>query len=411
MKMTAFAMIAAVIGSVIYRLVKFRDRSSLKYGLLSLPFFPLLGFLLVEGKVHTVGYNIPNYLQRVALIFSDGSSLLRFFQVFVHESTYFILMSYLIFAGFTLFLVLQWKKIKNQKKEQLSIFMLYGLFSILFLTIITATHIYRADLPLYSRYVSVGLPVIIMLGVIGYDLFINVKNPKKKMYLGSIFILLTALVLLIFPLNEYTNVNTLDLIWIRSLSNVPVLAIASLVFIVLGFLIINRGSPKKIPRRKQSIKHSINSTIHYLLLIAVIISLVVSLPSIGFIEKKDQTLNTNGLLEPGRWLMKYDPHASVVLEDVYSAFSGGGMSVEQWYYLYGSLSFWFPKGHISVLNQSELKEALLSENVNADYLLSTHDLSGYYQPVKKVTMEISVASPRRQEHVQWSFYKCNETAI
>ena len=107
------------------------------------------------------------------------------------------------------------------------------------------------------------------------------------------------------------------------------------------------------------------------------------------ILSKDRLSMERGFNQPARWLMKNDPHASVIMEDAYAAFSGGGMTPEYWDFMYADMQFWFPNGQVFVISKDTLNQFIQLENMSGvDYIVSTHDLTSSYQSGADFYMDV-----------------------
>gem|GEM_PF-1160877 len=413
-KATGFAILASLFCVVMYKIVKNRNRYSLLYIISILPSLPALWqliFPVIEQKstISTIGYEISTYVNRQVAVVSDVSYFNRFLDIMANEFSYFVLMSYIVFMVFTIFLFIYWKKISPKKKENLSIFIVYGLFSVFFLISLTSLHIYRSKYDIYTRYVSVGLPVFIMLGIIGMDLFKRVKNQIASSVSTVVFMLLGLFVILIFPTENYKIVNDLDLVWVTYLQKqclfsidgftIFLIVLWSFVIILIYLLIFKLFFKRNISFFKKSFK------LVHLVLIVLLVSLLVYYPNAHMALEKDDEAEKRGFNGPAQWLMKNDPDAYVLMEDSYSAFSGGGMGQEYWDFMYADMQFWFSDGHVFVTSKDTLNQLIQSENIDFDYIVSTHDLTSKYRSVADFYM--NVEPMKRQENVDWHIYKIN----
>jgi len=410
-KATGFAMLAALFFVILYTILKNRDKLSLIYGIALLPSLPIVVQFFTDSKT-SIGYESFEYINRQI---EASSHLSQFLKIILNEINYLILMSFFVFIAFTIILFIYWKKVHIEKKESLTVFSLYGFISIIFLILITANHIYRSQYSIYTRYVSVGLPIIFMLGIIGMNLFYKIKERIANLYLGSIIIILGFLSVLTFPIEHYKFENNLDLIWTSYLHNTSIFGIdgfavlrilltASFIFTFIFLTVRYLGLNKNKHRKKSSTEDfTIKKTLPFSSI--VIISLIMCVPSINFtLSVNDDTL-ASSINEPAHWLTEHDSHASVIIEDAYSAFSGSGMYFRDWYFMYIGMFYWFLHGDITVANRSELEGILASRDYTAEYILSTHDLTEYFTSVKDIYMNLPVDPLRRQVKVDWHIYQ------
>jgi hypothetical protein len=411
-KPTGISMLAALFFVFIYKLCKYK-KQSLKY---SLVFFPLLIFglyLLLRGKTNVVGYSqLSQHLDRFFLVFTDISSLTRFISIMLNQISYIIPMSYVILIVFTIFLFIHFRKFPDEKKEPLMILSLYGLFSIFFLIVISTYFIFWFDVggfSVISRYMSPGLFIIVMLGIIGINLFKNIKHHMKSTQIIIMFILMFMFLILIFPVEFFETVSNIDLIWVMSLKNLSISGVNGVkilqiflatVSIILVYLLIFKWFFHK------SIKFPVKRLrlVHFMPVI-IILSLLLFSISASHILDEHRIAISSGYNEPARWLMQNDPDAILVMEDSYGAFSGGGMYPLHWDYLYIDMNFWFPKGQVYVWNKDNINMFLSSE-IDADYIISTHDLTEYYKSVQDFYIDIEPL--KRQDKVDWHIYRLQE---
>ena len=111
------------------------------------------------------------------------------------------------------------------------------------------------------------------------------------------------------------------------------------------------------------------------------------------------------IYEPARWFMHHDSDAHVVFDNSFSAYSGAGMEYDEWIVMHGAMYFWSPNGKVEVVTRNNLSNDILSENLDADYILSTHDLTNYYPSVQDIYMNIPVSPMKSQDKVDWHIYK------
>ena len=409
-KSTGYAMLAALFFVIIYKIGRNRNKFSLSYLLALLPSSYVAYQFVTSAVTQTssfsnIGYEVTKYVNRQV---DASADLFQFIQVFLNEISYLFLFSLIIFSVFTLYLLLNVKKIEVLQRKTLVPWLIYGALSILFLILITTNHIYPTQFSIYTRYVSIGLPLIFMFGFIGFVLFNKRKSKNTVLQLGCFFALFGLFSALIFPLENYKIENNLDLVWINSLKTTTVFNVDgflifrfSLAFISLLFLlltIIVYFSKKDVISLRKTLKIPLTIIILFFFILVAGAGMQRLITSQEFID------DTSGT-EPGQWLMNNDPHTKVVLEDYSSALYGGGMYRSDWKLMYASLFFWFPEGSIIVYNRSELHTKILSQSLTADYILSTHDLTPVYQKVVDIEMSLPVSTNVRQETVDWHIYK------
>jgi hypothetical protein len=413
-KSTGLAMFGALSLIFLYKMLKNKKLSNLKYGLSFIPIIPLIGYMFFQSASYTLGYPSASYSGNLALIFSNLSNFINFLLIISNEINYFVLMSYFIFFAFTIFLILNFSKIKE--KESLKIFLIYGLLSIFFLIILTDIHIFSIDFKIYTRYVSPGLPIIFMFGVIGLNLFYKIKENKNdsriniKIYI--IFIISLLFFLLLFPIEDYKLINNIDLSWIDFLLNTTLFGfkffnllsiLITVLIIFLLFLMIREILKIKSKKSFRNFSKSIN----LYLLLSIIISFLIFIPSFDVEYSADKKTDFIGFNKPAQWFMENDPDANILYEESFLAFSGGGMELAEWRFLIAHLYFWIPNGHLNYINRSSLTEFLSYNNsdANVDYILSTHDLTMYYPLVKSIYMNIEANPLKKQAKVDWHIYK------
>ena len=103
-----------------------------------------------------------------------------------------------------------------------------------------------------------------------------------------------------------------------------------------------------------------------------------------------------------------DRDATIILEDNKSAFLGGGMHIAYWYALCANMYFWLPKADIEVKNRSELNDLITSGDIDADYILSTHDLTDILISMEDIIIYSKLAATKNDSGVYWHIYKVSE---
>jgi len=406
------AMLISLLAIIIIKFLKTRKKESLKLFIPILTFLPFIIYIFYKTRSITMGYPASKYIDSVLLIFSNTENFLKFLILILNELNYFVLMSYFIFMSFTIFLFINFRKIEDKRKEDLFYFSIYALFSMFFLIVITVIHIYKGDNVIYTRYVYPALPIIFMLGFIGLNLYNKIKNNSKKFFfqINYIFILLGFFSIIFFPLPPYKIVNNLDLEWITFLTNLnffnyngfQILKIIISIILLTLLLLIFKNSKIYLNLFK---KKKYMNFFNILIISTIILSFFLYIPSLD--EALDQNKNTNfkGYNKPARWFMQNDPKASIIVEDTFGAFSGGGMSSDDWDFMRADMYFWLPDADIKIMYRSYIKNMILSDELNADYILTTHDLTDYYPKVADFYMNIPVSPMKNQEKVDWHIYK------
>lgn len=403
-KATGLAMLTAAVVLLYYKIFKHHNRQAFRCGCLALPLLVIVEYILLAGEISSIGYDVSIYTEQLALVFSDSTQFFHFFSIIINEFGYFILMSYLIFMIFTVFLLFYWKRIASNIKPMLSIFTLYGLLSIVFLTLISSAHISRGAYDIYTRYVSVGLPIIFMLGCIGGSLYLKIRSRAAGLHVGILLVVLGFSALFTFPLGLFNVVNNLDLAWISYVSSSPLFVVAIIGGPILTYILLRQWIKKGKFKQKKTLSKKKYPLGTVVMLCMIVLSVVLAYPGLSTLVAVDNDIKYYGYNDPSQWIMKTNPDAHILLEDAYSAFSGAGMSSRDWYFLYGSTLFWLPLANITVLNKNQLSSFFQKNNIEADFLLSTHDFTSYYPKIVSFALPLSVAHPRRLDVVQWNLY-------
>jgi len=79
------------------------------------------------------------------------------------------------------------------------------------------------------------------------------------------------------------------------------------------------------------------------------------------------------------------------------------MGQEYWDFMYADMQFWFSDGHVFVTSKDTLNQLIESEDIDFDYIVSTHDLTSKYRSVADFYM--NVEPMKRQDNVDWHIYK------
>jgi len=405
------AILGGLIVLVFFKLIKNKKISNLKYLLVFIPFIPavIIGYFLYSDKIFFVGYQGSKYIEIAGIIISDFFNFVRFLNLIANEFNYFVIMSFIIFMAFTIFLLINKKKLATKKRNRLSDLIIFSFSSIFFLILITSTHIYSGDNSVYSRYVSPGLPIIFILGIIGMNLFYKIKIKNKYFVLASIIILLSFFYILLFPIEINSIVNNMDLIWINIAKSIYILELnilqlfkIILIFIMsisLLYLVYIYKNRKKLVLFKNFLNHK-----NLLFLFVIFLSILFFLPSLN-LELKKQSSKDTVETEISKWFMQKDPGANIILEYKNGAFSGGGIKESSWHSIFVNMHFWLPKAKIKVMNRQNLTEFILSKNQSADYIVTTHDLSDYYYSVEDFYFDIWTWPLKKQPYVDWHIYK------
>ena len=419
-KAIGIAMFAALFFVFLYKIIKNRNLFGLTYCIPLLPSIPISVQIIIPtiqrvffneststSTKSIIGYETSQYVQRQINAATEPSLFTQFSTIFVHELTYYMVMSYIVFFLFTIFLFIYWKKISPRKKNNLFIFCLYGVISIVMLMLITTNHIYKSSFSIYSRYVSVCLPLFFMMGIIGYHVFCRSEERYKWYKAGSLLIVLIGSILLFFPTDGYKLVNNFDLIWVKSLQSISIfgnngymlfsvlliILLIVTIYLMLFSVLFNKKICFTLPKLSGK----------YTTLGIIIVSILLFIPSLSLSLTNEDEINHRGINKPAQWLMNNDPFSTVVIEDQYAAFSGGGMITEYWSFLFADMQFWFPKGEVYVVNSTTLHRIIKANSTDIDYILSTHDLTEYFPKVEEFSMHLNAA--KRQSSVDWHLYK------
>jgi len=334
-----------IVGSVfcifIYKLIRERLKA-LKYSLVFIPFLPVLLYLFFNNLFYN-NYSPNTYIDKIGLIFDDPW---QFLSVIFNEINYFILMGYFVFFGFMVFLFLNYKVIRD---KHFTVFALFSFLSIISLIFVTGLHLYITPYEIYTRYVSVGLPLVFMLGIIGIVLFNRIKDKFLKAELMIIFIISFLSVILFFPREPYNFINNLDIIWVMFLGIVfPII----LVILFLFILCLKDHHFKKV-----------NSIV----IVAVVLSLIVFSPNLYIVKRFNDNsmyINFNG---SARWFMDQDDNAVIVFDSDIAIYPFMDLNTKPC--VESNLYFWLPDCEIIVLNLS------CQDLVFCDYILTDKNLS------------------------------------
>jgi len=404
------AMIGAIFFVFVYKLLKDRKIDNLKYGLIFPPFALIIVYMVIITNSITLGYNKTTHIDALFFIIFNTANYLRFIKIIFNEINYLSILTYFIFFSSSILLVFKLKDINKKIKEKLSVFILYSIISTFFLIIITVVHIFNSDHNIYTRYVSPGLIIIFILGIIGLDYY---NNKYKTIISNYIFIGLilffVSFFILFFPIENYKLVNNIDLSWISyfiqiKLFSLKVIDIIRSIFIVMEiiFIIFIIYKIKQKEKIFINIKHKL--PIKKIIIISICISIFLSGFSIYKIYQIDTRTKQNGINLPAKWFMNNEPAVRIVMEDSFTSFSGGGMEKNAWDYMYSDMYFWVPNSEIILYNQSKLYELIISNEIETDYILSTHDLTIYYPIIEDFYMK-SPSPMKKQEYVDWHIYK------
>ncbi len=405
------AIFAALLCTILYKIITKRDKSSLKYALIFIPYIFLIagGFILYNKRIFTIGYSDSLYLEKGLSFFSNVQNLFTFFRLIGNEINYFIIMSYFIFFVFMIFLLIRLKEIKDDYTEKLKPFILFSLFSIIFLILITVTHIYQ-NYEIYTRYVAPGLPLVVMLGVIGFQIFIKKRNRRNEKIISFLFIISVLYFVLFFPEGPYKVANNLDLRWIVYLSSINLnginlyllfrIMLSFVTILIAGIILFNIKKKEEIYKIFNRIIKKPRA-IPIIIIISSLLLLPTLLTSLGF----NDISNYRRINQPAIWFMENDNDADIIVEDGFTAFSGGGMDLNFWQVMYKDLIFWVSEGTIEILNRERMNDFVLTQNKSADYILSTHDLTKYYTVIQDFSMNLPVVPMKHQDKVDWHIYK------
>ncbi len=408
-KPTGLAMIASLFFVFLYKIIKERKKS-IKYSIVILPILAF-GFLVnvIESK-NISDYPFVRNLDKLSLIFSDASSFIDFMASLINETGYLIIMSYIVFTILAIFLFINFRKIENKKRDKFQIFALYGLLSIFFLIVIENVFLLgsNAESEIISRYLSPGVLIIFMLGMIGIDIFKKIKDKKKIFQLIIISIMTCTFLIFAIPVEFHHNVNSLDLVWAMNLKDIRLYTFTGieifqiilgaisifLIYILIYILFFKKSISLPIKKFRPM----------FLLALIIFLSLLIFYPSASYLLNEQRTSISKGYNEPARWFMENDSFSTIVMEDSYGAFSGGGMYKEHWGHMFADMNFWIPNGEIYICDKEKIS-SFFTAKVNADYILSTHDLTDYYQSLADFYIQDTVF--KRQDTVDWHIYKVN----
>ncbi len=429
LRITGIVMFPALIITIIYKILKERKISSLKYGISILPFLPAFIYIILNESSNPLGYQrSPFYFfDVIANIFSNNDSLANFFTWIFNEINYINLMGYIVFLAFSIFLLIFIRKLEIEKKKTLEPFVIYSLFSTLFLIIITSLSFNKYLDVIYTRYVSPGLLIIIMLGIIGIILYKKIRTKKIDFIVAAIFLIL-SIFLFTFPTNTSPKLLNIDLLWIENTSksnligidNFTVIRVILILIPILIYYISTRNSMyeknKKNNRIKKVIKRDNLKRVfarpgHILISCVLIISLLLNISILGYEINESNDLDNYGINKPSQYINSIDPDAVVILDDHNTAYQGNGMRSLYWRYLWIGLNFWNPKGVIKhPLNPDDIQQLILifelkNENIDADYFLSTHELTDYFEKIETFHLKLDSDSLNRYNMRDWHLYK------
>jgi len=402
------AFIIAILSVIIYERCK--KTAFLSAGII--PFIPIALYGLISDNSDLLGYNAQNYLDSIFEIFQNGELLVRFIEITTHEISYFILMGYIILAAFAVFIIINYKKILEKKRLPLLGFIIYGITTIAFLIMLTGFHIIKSNFVFYSRYVSVGMPFVFMLGIIGFYIYLKNRSKKTNLHIAIIFIVLTIFMALFFPDNFFKIMNCMDMFWMlneiglygaanQALLAIKIISIAVMLPLFLYFIF------KYIPKNKKYIDNK-KTTINLIFLVTII-SLIIS--GINFQTQVDwhNRVDDSNISEIGNYLNKNHPNDEIIIEDYFNMFSGGGMTLEVYSkYLHTSLHLWAPNINVSVVNKKNLYNMLQSDETNKGILISTHEFTDYYKYEKTIYLDMPITDLRTQEKIDINIYSLNK---
>jgi hypothetical protein len=122
------------------------------------------------------------------------------------------------------------------------------------------------------------------------------------------------------------------------------------------------------------------------------------------IDENEDAINT-GLYEPALWFMKNDPNSDIVMDDTYSAIMGSGITIKDWTASFVSMYYWNPNANITIMHRNDLSKKILTNDVNVGYILSTHDLTEYFQLIQNFQMNVFISPMKSQDEAEWTIYK------
>jgi hypothetical protein len=320
-------------------------------------------------------------------------------------------MSNIIFFAFTIFLLLNLKKIDENKRESLKILYIYSFFSLIILIALTGIHIFTIkNTNIYTRYVSPILPVFFIFGTIGIKLFTNIKrkNPYIVNNLLYIIALLVLFFVIIFPIEEYKLINNIDLTWIYFLTHnyffdINLFSLTKIFILITTFLLII-GTKFKFKKLFNFHKINLKSKSTFYIFF-IIINILILTPNVYQMTRVNEYVEASGINKPGIWFYENDSDAYVVIEDTYTAFSGGGMKIDDWGHFVAYMYYWMPNNHIKIFNNTKIKELLFSNQTDVDYIISTHDLTNYFPSEIDFYLMKEVSPMKKQNLIDWHIYK------
>jgi len=322
----------------------------------------------VQSLDKLTGYSVNSYVQTLMGAVTSFESFILFIKLTIHEIDYLIVASFFIFFVFAIFAILHKDYIKN--KEVFNIFTLYTGVSAFILLIITVTHMYshfsngNQYYSIFGRYIDPILPIIYIIGGIGISIYTNYKCNRKSIYkLGTIIILLFAIVAFSFPISYYKFPNMLTIFYIVKYS----IPIVSIILTVSIFFLI----------------YHIKRSAYILLLFIILASLIAIVPA--YQQELKVSLNTENENQIGRWLQENDNYNSTTLMDREDFNNYWGP--QMWFLT----KFWMNGNLIRAWDVTNISE-------NVDYVISSKLLP--YEPIissQKYTLYDTHFSPNVDE--------------
>ena len=161
---------------------------------------------LPKAPVYVPGSYSPSaYLSSLLQVFSDSHSFLTFLGLFSNQLAFLIVSSFFLFFATAVisFLLIQHVK----RKDSFIVLVIYSAFSSLFLVVISATHMYRGltvvlspGYLVYGRYIAPAVPLLLVIGLIGFFYLRFRKNNFLHISLLFLFLLLIS-----FPLGSISR--------------------------------------------------------------------------------------------------------------------------------------------------------------------------------------------------------------
>jgi len=196
------------------------------------------------------GYSSDNYIQVIQEgMFTDLFGFVSLFSRIICNE-----IGYYFFAGFFIFIIFAFFGLYNSmvfhyqmQSKTFNILFWYAIITTIGLIGISSVHLAKSYAPygytlLMGRYLEPTIPVLIILGTIGYVNYMKLSPMKKNLsvYLCIIFTTIFIVTCIIFPLTSYRWANTISVYHFIRLQNIQVMSGIS-AFLTLLFLIFIIG--------------------------------------------------------------------------------------------------------------------------------------------------------------------------